>query len=85
MTRALPPIVAALLAAVPAAALAAPNLTASSQVTLARPVVINAVLKLGTPNNLRAVLRNGDENINAFTNKQCETAYTKPVFEITYY
>jgi hypothetical protein len=35
--------------------------------------------------NYGFVLRNGDENINAFTNKQCETGFTRPVLEITYY
>ena len=35
--------------------------------------------------NLGLVLWNEDENLKAFTNKRCETAYDSPVLEITYY
>ena len=35
--------------------------------------------------NFGFVLRNADENLNAFTNKSCITRYTEPGLELTYY
>jgi hypothetical protein len=35
--------------------------------------------------NYGFVLRNSDENLDAFTNKECITKYASPVLEITYY
>jgi len=35
--------------------------------------------------NYGFLLRNDDENLGAFTDKRCRTAYTNPVLELTYY
>ncbi len=54
------------------------------------PVISADVTKIveqwqrGDP-NYGFVIKNHHEDLNAFTNDQCETVYTKPVLELTYY
>ncbi len=38
----------------------------------------------GSP-NYGFVLKNRDENLGTFTNKNCLTTYTNPTLELTYY
>jgi hypothetical protein len=54
------------------------------------PVISADVTKIVAPwlrgePNYGFVLKNADENLNAFANKSCVTTYTNPVLELTYY